>query len=294
MSFEFDEPVSAEDYQNGDHDLTCPACLAEAEEAEPVRKVLYKGGAVTLAAFRALDANDACCGICHDKRAEHETSQREEALAAAAGGGGGGGGGGAEAPPGEPAVCVCGADFIKTAKVRKCPPCAEEAVVKALFVVPLCETHVAHLYHRTCLKGWLKRPDHSTCPLCQTTVVHEGTPTPSVPQSQVSSLEAPTPPAPAPPPPLRAVEMAILDACMADGFAVWLNPPLYPQLGDWDFAECGYGFLVETAATNGTCGTHCVLIRPFTPAMFIAIRNQIQERHGDWVEEIDGALVWNA
>ena len=193
-------------------------------------------------------------------------------------------------------MCVCGADFIKTAKVRKCPPCAEEAVVKALFVVPLCETHVAHLYHRTCLKNWLKHPDHSTCPLCQTTVVHEGTPTPSVPQSQVSSLEAPTPPAPPAPPPLLAVEVAILNACMADGFAVWLYPPPADLvLADWDNAERGYGFTVETAATDGGyCGTHCVLIRPFTQAMFIAIRNQIQERFGSVDTDDDGCYIWNA
>jgi len=273
LSFEFDEPVSAEDYHNGDHQQLCPACEAEeAEEEEPVRKVLYKGGTLALATYRVLGANDVCCGICHEKRAEHEAAQREEAPTAAMGGGGGGGG--AEVPPGEP---------------------AEAMAIKASFVVPLCATHVAHLYHRTCLKGWLKRPDHSTCPMCQTMVVHEGTPTHSVPQSQVSSLEAPTPPAPPAQPPLLAVEVAILDACMADMFAVWLHPPPADLvLANWDHAERGYGFTVETAATNGNCGSHCVSITPFTQATFIAIRNQIQERHGDWGDEIDGTYIWNA
>ena len=242
------------------------------------RKVLYKGGAVALAAFRALDANDACCGICHDKRAEHEAEQREEAPPVAVGGGGGGGAPAMPVPveptccsggdvrgmcfftvdrdhlteadlakvltcprtpdavswwldnedydihmramagnfsdldtllggrlpselkeaikrtyvedmDEEPAVCECGADFTKTARVRKCPPCTEALAIKALFVVPLCETHVAHLYHRKCLKEWLKRSDNNKCPMCQAEVVREGTPTHSVPPSQVSSLE---------------------------------------------------------------------------------------------------------
>ena len=112
------------------------------DEEEPVRKALYKGGAVALAAYRALDANNACCGICQVTREEHEAEEREEAPPVAVAMGGGGGGG-AEAPPGEPAVCMCGADFIKTARARKCPPCTEAVAVKALFVVPLCETHVA-------------------------------------------------------------------------------------------------------------------------------------------------------
>ena len=196
------------------------------------RKVLYKGGAVALTAYLALSADEACCGICQDTRAEHEEALREEPPAAAAMGGGGGGGGGGGV-------------------VAVVPPSEDVAVIKALFVVPLCETHVSHLYHRTCLKKWLKRPDHNTCPMCQEVVVVAGAPPDPLPASQVSSLEAPTPPAPLPPPPLRAVEMAILDACIADGFVVWLNPPPAGLvLADWENAERGYGFLVETAATN--------------------------------------------
>jgi hypothetical protein len=144
----------------------------EEDEEEPVRKVRYMGGAVAHAAYLALGADEQCCGICHEKRAEHEEARRKEARreevpsAAAMGGGGGGGGAMPEAPPSE-----------------------EAAVIKALFVVPLCETHVPHIYHRACLKNWLKRPDHNKCPVCLAAVVREGTPTHSVPSSQVSSLE---------------------------------------------------------------------------------------------------------
>jgi hypothetical protein len=163
----------------------------EEDEEEPVRKALYKGGAVAHAAYLAKGAGEVCCLICQVTREEHEAKEREKAPpVAVAMGGGGGGGAVPEAPPGEPAVCECGADFTKTARARKCPPCTEALAVKALFVVPLCETHVPHLYHRKCLKDWLKRPDHNKCPVCQTEVVREGTPTHSVPPSQVSSLEA--------------------------------------------------------------------------------------------------------
>ena len=41
------------------------------EEEKPVRKVLYKGGAVALAAFRALDANDVSKGLAEAPRQQH-------------------------------------------------------------------------------------------------------------------------------------------------------------------------------------------------------------------------------
>ncbi len=124
------------------------------DDEEHVRRARYKGGAVALAAYRDLEAMGACCLICHVSRAEHEEEQRVE---------------------------------------RVCPPCSEEIAIKALFVVPLCATPVTHLYHRKCLKNWLKHPDHNTCPICATEIVEEDTPLPSqnsVPQSQVSTLEA--------------------------------------------------------------------------------------------------------
>ena len=244
------------------------------------RKVLYKGSAVAMTAYLELGADDACCGICQETRAEHEEALREEPPVAAAlnGGGGGGGGGGGAAP--------------------EVPPNEEAAVIKALFVVPLCPADVPHLYHRKCLKDWLKRPDHNVCPMCIQPVVREGTPTHSAPPSQVSSLEAPPTP-PAPPAPLREVEIAILDACAEDGFALWLYPPPADLvLADWeDPHQRGFAFTVETAATDGgcKCGRHCVLIQALTQAMFDAIKNQLLQNYGDATDDdVDGGkLVWN-
>ena len=62
--------------------------------------------------------------------------------------------------------------------------------VKALFVVPKCPSDVPHLFHRTCLKDWLKTEANNKCPLCVARVVRDDTPTHSAPASQVSSLEA--------------------------------------------------------------------------------------------------------
>ncbi len=62
-----------------------------------------------------------------------------------------------------------------------------EASVALRFVVPRCESEVPHLFHRACLKSWLKKPGNFTCPICRSTVAGDSSPTVK-PESQESKL----------------------------------------------------------------------------------------------------------
>jgi hypothetical protein len=124
--------------------------FGEEEEPQP-RQVKYMGREAAHQAYLAVEAAELACLICHTTK-----SEIEERLGAA--------------PTPEEAA-------------------KKELIIKTTFVVPRCGAAVPHLYHRTCLKSWLKKPDHNKCPTCQASIAGEVTPTPK-PESQVSSLDS--------------------------------------------------------------------------------------------------------
>jgi hypothetical protein len=97
-------------------------------------------------------------------------------------------------PHAEVACLICLATKGEIEERLGAAPTPEQAAIKELaikttFVVPRCGAAVPHLYHRTCLKTWLKKPDHNKCPSCRGDIAGEVTPTPK-PESQVSSLDS--------------------------------------------------------------------------------------------------------
>jgi hypothetical protein len=88
--------------------------------------------------------------------------------------------------PLDDAVClIC--LTVKAEMEQKLSVDTKEDVIKKVFVVPRCGTDIPHLYHRTCLKTWLKQPDNNKCPTCMNDIAGEACGTPQ-PDSQISSL----------------------------------------------------------------------------------------------------------
>ena len=132
-------------------DFCCGGDWSDYYENEEPRKVKYMGREAAHQAYLAVAAAELACLICHTTKGEIE-----EHLGAA--------------PTPEEAA-------------------KKELIIKTTFVVPRCGAAVPHLYHRSCLKTWLKKPENNKCPTCQADIAGEATPTPK-PESQVSSLDS--------------------------------------------------------------------------------------------------------
>ena len=104
-------------------------------------------------------------------------------------------------------------------------------------------------------------------------------------------------------PALSAVEMTILNACMAAGFVVFLSPPPADLvLDDYGEADREYRLTIETAAApealsgSTAANASCVSITAFTHEKLVLILNQIQEHVApfDDYDNEDGTYMWNS